>query len=666
MRAFDLSIPIGHYVESEAEAVKWIDRFLITHKANDGLGLDSETTGLRIHKDIVLVWSLSDGVDRICLDSRMIPLFREPILENPEINFDLTRAKFDAHMFANTGVDITKAGRWRDTTVQSWLLNENNQGRHGLKECIKDHFHRETPTFESVFGKIPHKRKGQVQLTSGELIRRAFADPEKREQAADYASLDAYNSTTLRKYFDDLLKQQVMYDGMSLYEFFHMVEVPFTKVLYNCERRGIIIDKGMLDEMQPSMKASLDKIEKAFAQAAGRIINLRSPPQMQYFFFELLKKTPTKYTDGGASGNKSPSTDAEVLEEWAGDGDVYALQAISHRGIAKIHDTYVVSLPEWLDTHFRIHTSLNQTGTVTGRLSSSEPNLQNIPRPGEDKFKIRDAFLPGDGMILMVADYAQLEMRLMAHFSGDEKMIDAILKGVDLHCLTVAEVYGFPYDDVMAAVKAEKAFKKGKGPALTEHQEMLILMRQAAKATGFGIIYGIGGAHLAANLTRDLSTPEKPAYYSPEQGVDLVKKWKRVFPGVDRFIESTKQWIWAYGYVQTILGRFRRFGDLRGMKKQDASQCERQGVNSIIQGTASDIAKMAMICADNDPELAAVRARLLLQIHDELIWELPDNDEAKNRAKARATQIMEHPFVSELKVPLPVEIGFGYSWATAK
>ena len=150
MPSFDMSIPSGRYVETEHEARQWMQHFLQTHKLNGGLGIDSETTGIRRHRDTVIVWSLSDGVDRICLPSKFIPLFKEPILENPDIDLDLTNAKFDAHMFANSGADLTKAGQWRDTIGQSWLLNENNQGRHGLKFCIKDHFGRETPTFENT------------------------------------------------------------------------------------------------------------------------------------------------------------------------------------------------------------------------------------------------------------------------------------------------------------------------------------------------------------------------------------------------------------------------------------------------------------------------------------------------------------------------------------
>lgn len=293
--------------------------------------------------------------------------------------------------------------------------------------------------------------------------------------------------------------------------------------------------------------------------------------------------------------------------------------------------------------------------------NSSEPNLQNIPRPSEDRFRIRDAFLPGPDMILVVADYEQLEMRLMAHFSGDEKMIGAIKDNVDLHCLTVAEMYGIPYDDVMAAKKADKDTKSGKRSApLTDREIELLFYRQAAKATGFGIIYGIGGAHLAANLTQELKR-----LVTEQEGFDLIKKWFGVFPGVKKFIDNGKMELWRVGYIETIVGRFRRFGDLNGMSKRDSAQAERQAGNARVQGTASDVAKWAMLLVEHDPLLNSLGYRLLLQIHDELMGECPIAN--VKPVKERVKYLMEHPFGDlQLAVPLPVEVGSGYTWASAK
>jgi DNA polymerase-1 len=681
MFGFDLSVPAGKFVETEVKARQYITKFLSSHKKNGGLGLDSETTGIVTHRDLVVIWSLSDGEDRICLPSKFIPLFKEPILENPEINFDLSNAKFDAHMFANSGADISKAGQWRDTVVMSWLRNENNQGRHGLKDCITDYFKRVTPTFESVFGKLPPKKTDKktgkviVQKTYADLIREALADPERRLKAADYASLDAYNATMLRKFFDVELASIELYPGMTIKDYYYLVEVPFTKVLWNLERRGISVDRGYLLNLEGPMISKMQEIEKEFNREAGKMLNLNSPVDVRWFFYDHLDKAVEKLTKGGNSGNKQPSTDNSVLEQWAGEGDLWAQKLVQHREIAKIFGTYVMGLQEWVDRYCKIHTRLNQTGTVTGRLSSSDPNLQNIPSIIYDIFKIREAFVPSEGMVLIVADYAQLEMRLMAHFSGDEKMINAIKNGIDLHCLTVSEMEGIPYDEIKSAVDTEKAKKKAESSGqvhreLIDREKDLLVKRQNAKATGFGILYGIGGPKLANGLTAELARTTKPGdakpFISEEEGWSLIKKWLAVFPGVKQYIGSIKDRIWRYGQVQTLLGRLRRFGDLKGMSKRDSAQCERQGVNSIIQGTAADIAKMAMITAEYDPYLNQLGARLLLQVHDELIWECPDNSETIKAVKKRVKEIMEHPFQTELLVPLPCEVGHGYTWASAK
>jgi DNA polymerase I len=667
MHGFDMRIPIGHFVETESEARKWMDRFLYTYKQNEGLGLDTETTGLDRMRDRIIVWSLSDGKDRICLPAEFIQMYKEPLLENPDVDFDFTRAKFDAHMFANSGIDLTKAGNWRSTDVQSFLLNENNTGRHGLKECIVDHFGRVTPTFEQTFGKVPAKKTDKatgriLSKTVGDLIREAFLDPVRRITAADYASLDAFNSTTLRHYFDQMLSQETISKGYNLCDYYYAIEVPFTKLLWKLERRGITTDRGYLMEQKGPMEKRMTEIEWEFNRAAGRQMNLDSTNDVRWFFIHLLGKEPLKYTKGGTKGVKQVSVAEDVLDKWAGEGDLWALLMMEYRTLSKINGTYINGLDKWIDHEFRIHTSLNQTGAVTMRLSSSEPNLQNIPRPNEDKFKIREAFIPGVGMILIVADYAQLEMRLMAHFSRDQKMIKAIWDDVDLHCLTVSEMYGIPYDEVMAAVKHDKDLKKGKrSDPITPREEELLFFRQAAKATGFGIIYGIGGPHLAANLTKELRR-----LVTPEEGIQLIRKWYGVFPGVKRYIDDSKAWLGAKGYVQTIVGRFRRFGDLRGMSKQDSSRAERQAVNSIVQGTAADIAKRAMLNADTDPELNSLGAKMLLQIHDEIIWECPQDKDTVKAVKDRVKYLMENPFAEPLLVPLPAEVGSGYTWSSAK
>jgi DNA polymerase-1 len=286
--------------------------------------------------------------------------------------------------------------------------------------------------------------------------------------------------------------------------------------------------------------------------------------------------------------------------------------------------------------------------------NSNDPNLQNIPRPDEDEFQIRKAFIASEGKRLIVADYEQLEMRLMAHFSQDQKMVDAIRQGTDLHCLTVSEMYGIPYDEVVAAKKAKK-------DQATARQKDLVLKRQQCKAVGFGIIYGIGGKGLGIQLTKSSGQ-----LITPEEGNTLIKKWLDVFPNVRLYIEYLKAQMRRVGNVQTIVGRFRRCGDLNNMSRNDASQMERTLVNAVIQGSAADVAKAAMLRAESDEVLRQYGASMLLQVHDELVFEVPDDDNVVAACKERIKEIMEHPFAQELLVPLPISIGDGYSWANSK
>ncbi len=678
---FDLSIPTPVFIRTEEEAAPWLDYYLRTHRQSDGIGLDSETTGVDKTDDRILFWSLANDVTRIAIMGELVPFFR-PLLENPEVAFDLTNAKFDAHMFANSGIDITLARELRCTTVQSWLFNENRRGRHGLKECVQEFLGRRRQSFEEVFGKLKKERKKKkkdddeddedetddedvYESATSRAIRNHLSQPgsEKFVSAVDYASQDPYDSHALRKFFDYQLSLIECGPGRTLRDYFYEVEVPFTKVLWKMERRGITVDVGYLREREGPLLQKMSDITKEFSREANRLINLKSATDVRHFFFEILKKEPIEWTSGGKSGIPKPSTKVEVLEEYAGEGDQWANRLMRHRKYSKTYGTYIKGMINRVHApyDYRIRTTLKQNGAVTGRLSSTDPNLQNIPRPDEDEDRIRAAFIAAFRKVLLVADYAQLEMRLMAHFSGDAKMIHAILNKIDLHCLTVSEMEGIPYEEVMEAVKADKLHKKGKGTEPTERQSELVLKRQNAKSTGFGIIYGMGGPSLAAKLTR-----ETGVYMPPEGGTNLIQRYLNVFPGMRRHIEQTKLDIMKTGVVRTMLGRYRRLGETKAMSKKDAASAERQGVNCEIQGTAADIAKVVMIKAENDPILQSLGVELLLQIHDELVFECDDDEAIIVPAKKRVQEIMESPFPEPLEVPLPVEIGHGYSWAEAK
>jgi DNA polymerase I-like protein with 3'-5' exonuclease and polymerase domains len=692
---FDLSIPSPHWVGTDEQAQWWLEYMVSAMRQRGALGIDTETTGLCNHRDIVLIWSLSDGKERIALPSKYLHYFKEHLLEQPWAVFDLSNAKFDAHMLANSGVDLTKAGEWRDTTVQSWLLNENNQGRHGLKECVLDHLGRASPTFEQVFGKV-NKKAGE---TTGDIILRSLNVPPEPQypsdgnvtllpqyqaakaqydaalqqfwRAIDYASLDAYNTTVLREYFDDELDSVVIFGDMTLKDYFYAVEVPFTKVLFKMERRGVLVNTDHLSKQKAIMEQEMAWIRGEFSRIASwykgepYVLNLSSSSDdSKWFFYEAMGRPVETWTNGGKSGVKQPCLDAEVLEGWAGQGDQWAQLLLQYRKIDKAYGTYVCGLAKHQDAHGRIHTTLNQHGTVTGRLSSAGPNLQNITRASEDRFGLRTAFIAALGKLLLVGDYGQLEMRLLAHLSQDLKMVEAIRAGKDLHSLTLSEIEGIPYDEIMAAIAADKALKKGKlDRELTPRENDLVLKRWRIKATGFGIVYGIGGEHLAAKLTRDTGI-----YIPPQQGYVLIDRWLGNFPGVKAFIERSEKYVEDNGFVQTLTGRFRRFGNIRAMSKGEAARAKRQAVNVLEQGTGADVCKLAMIKIENDPETHRLGLEMLLQVHDELLFEFPETEDEGHieEIKNHVLRHMEHPFNEDLSIPLEVELGVGRSWAVAK
>lgn len=656
-----MMIPTSEWVETEQQVAE-MGQYLLNSGKENGVGYDTETTGLRIDRDQPVMLSFSDGIRRFAMMANPWlhhPWIKDGILENESLTKIGTNFKFDMHMTANAGVTVK--GPVIDTLVESWLHNENRFG-HGLKETAKDYCGIQMVPFKEVFP----MRKGtkfQAPESPGEAILRIMADPAGRAKAIEYSGLDPFASHKVHSYLKERLRDEVVRPGYSMWNHFETWEMEFTRVLWNCERRGFSICTGHLKSQMGPMERSMLEIEEEIAKRAGWVVNLKSVQQLRRLFYDELKYDVVKMTDGGKTGNKQPSTDEEVLTIYASNGCEFSQLILEHRKIAKIYGTYIEGLLGWVDSDLRIHTTLKQGGTVTGRLSSSEPNLQNIPRPKTDRFKIREAFVAALGKRLLVYDYDQLEMKLMAHFSGDPRMCDAINTGKDLHCFTVSLMFGADYDEVFAA-------KKAKDP--TAEQEILLAMRQSAKATGFGLIYGIGPLKLATQLTEELKRP-----VDKNEAAQSIQKYFGVFPGVKSFINDTHKFCHETEFVQTLMGRKRRLPQINakgggGSGDEDGkgivAEARRQSVNSIIQGTASDVAKAAMLRVEYDPILRDLGAQMLLQIHDELIFEIDDRPEIVEAAGKRVKEIMEHPFGEgfELNVPLTVGGSSGYTWAEAK
>jgi len=651
--------------------VTWVDdpddfmRFARHVRDTGECALDTETTGLNRAKDYVLFWSACPDPDhRYCLSREMLPLLNAELVKDPDLIWYFTNQTFDFAMLENSGVQVP-VGDSYCTLAMDWLYDENRQGRHGLKETALDHLGLNMREFKEAF--LGRKRGESLPER---LVRAMEEDPEG---AKSYSSLDAWATFGVFHYLRKQLEGQHSLDGMSLWDYFREVEMPFTRVLHNLCRRGIMVDVGYLDELSPKLQFAMDDIHKQINKIAGKEINLKSTPQLRTLLFEKLGLEPVKYTSGGDSGNRQPSTDESCLQIWAERGVEAAQLMLTYRELAKMKGTYIDGLRRWADDDLRIHPTLTQHVTVTGRLSSVDPNLQNIPRSEGDKFGIRTAFIPKDGHVLLVADYEQLEMRLMAHYSQDPNMIDVINRGWDIHTGTASLMYDYGYEDIIAATKRKKQIAKLKERGeqfepLTELEKAMIFARQAAKSIGFGLNYGEGPQKLGHTL--GVSVDEAKA---------LIEKYFKPYPRVRAFINGVHAFILDNAMVETILGRPRRFHEMHaigemldkmvrwrlpGTAKANLAQAERQSVNSIIQGSAADVAKMAMIKCEFDQRLKRLGVQQLLQVHDELLFEVPE--EHVQEVMPIVRELMEHPFGDDLLVPLNIDAGVGYSWATAK
>jgi DNA polymerase-1 len=648
-------------------------------------GLDTETTGKdEWMKDFVLFWSLSTGRgNRYCLSKRMLDIFDQELADDPNIMWAMTNANFDRCMLANSGVrDL--AGPVHCTLVMDWLHNENRTGRHGLKPTSLDHLGLNMNEFKKVF----KKKKGETyQDTLNRMMK------EEPDSAIDYASMDAWASLELWKYLKGKLEDEPTVTGVTMWDLYDKIEVPYSKVLYHNIRNGVMLDQGWLRQIRIPITEKMDECLFKFNKMAGEEVNLNSPKQLVELFINKLGKKPIKWTSGGKSGNKQPSVDESVLKIWAEEGDEHAGLLMEYRSLAKVRGTYIDGMLERVWTDGRIHPVINQHIAVTGRLSSSNPNLQNIPRPDDDIWGLRGAFMPGTGMTLVAIDYRQLEMRLLAHMSGDENMRGVIKKGWDIHAGTAALMYEKPYEEIQEAKFMKGWLEHDKVPRerIPEWVFELTGFRQDAKAVGFGINYGEGIPALAQKLgiSKKEAAARKEKYFEP-------------YPGVKEFIDYTHASCRETLEVHTILGRKRRLLEADADWKEGfyshrykkyvperpgplAARALRQAVNAVIQGSAADTARLAQILCEPkvlhgmglanqySEAMESIGIRQLLQVHDEIVFEVP-TDSLKEGIEV-LSRSMERPFhyvpemlgidFRELSIPLDVDAGYGEAWSEA-
>ena len=409
-------------------------------------------------------------------------------------------------------------------------------------------------------------------------------------------------------------------DADGLAELFEEVELPLSRVLARMERAGVRIDEGVLEELSREYQGQLERIEAEVHRLAGEEFLISSPKQLQRILFEKLRLPVVKKTKTGYS------TDEDVLEQLSAQHELPE-QVLSYRRLAKLKNTYVDALPPLVNPRSgRIHPTFNQLGAATGRLSATHPNVQNIPIRTPEGVRIREAFVPAEGHLLLSADYSQVELRILAHYSQDESLIEAFQRGEDIHRRTAAEVAGI-------------------APEQVSHEQ-----RGRAKAVNFGIIYGSSAFGLAKQLG-----------IAAAEAQETIDSYFERYRGVRRFLDRTIEEARERGYVSTHLGRRRHLPDLRSRNRSLRQAAERMAVNSVIQGTAADLIKKAMVAVDVALESEGLPARMILQVHDELVFEVP---EAEQQAlSGRVRELMEG--VLPLRVPLVVDVGVGRNWREA-
>ncbi|HEY2454829.1 MAG TPA: DNA polymerase I [Scandinavium sp.] len=528
---------------------------------------------------------------------RVLELLK-PLLEDEKRLKVGQNLKYDRGILANYGVELR--GIAFDTMLESYTL-DSVAGRHDMDSLSNRWLKHKTITFEEIAG------KGKNQLTFNQIA---------LEEAGCYAAEDA--DVTLQLHLKMWPKLQKQKGPLNV---FQNIEMPLVPVLSRVERNGVNIDPTVLHNHSAELATRLVELEQKAHEFAGEAFNLSSPKQLQTILFEKQGIKPLKKTPGGA-----PSTSEEVLEELALD---YPLPKVilEYRGLAKLKSTYTDKLPLMINEKTgRVHTSYHQAVAATGRLSSTDPNLQNIPVRNEEGRRIRQAFIAPEDYLIVSADYSQIELRIMAHLSRDKGLLTAFAEGKDIHRATAAEVFGLPLDSVSNE------------------------QRRSAKAINFGLIYGMS----AFGLSRQLNIPRKES----QKYMDLY--FER-YPGVREYMERTREQAKEQGYVETLEGRRLYLPDIKSSNAARRAGAERAAINAPMQGTAADIIKRAMIAVDDWLQKEQPRVRMIMQVHDELVFEV-HKDDLEDVSK-KVHELMENS--TKLDVPLLVEVGSGVNWDQA-
>jgi DNA polymerase-1 len=521
----------------------------------------------------------------------------KPLLENPAIHKVGQNLKYDMHILANHGIALK--GIAHDTLLQSYVLESHRQ--HNMDDLAMRHLGIKTITFEEVAG------KGAKQVGFNQV---------PVEQATEYAAEDADITLQLHR----TLYPQIECDA-KLTHIYRDLEIPVLDILFKIERTGVLIDARMLHAQSHELGQKLLVLEQQAHELAGQPFNLGSPKQLQEILFGKLGIKPLKKTPSGA-----PSTDEDVLQELALDHPLPKV-LLEYRGLAKLKSTYTDKLPRSVDgATGRVHTSYSQAVAVTGRLASSDPNLQNIPVRTLEGRRIREAFIAPPGCVIVSADYSQIELRIMAHLSRDDGLLKSFAAGEDIHRATAAEIFG------------------------CERAEVTSEQRRYAKVINFGLIYGMSAFGLASQLGVERGAAQS-----------YIDRYFARYPGVADYMQRTREAAHMQGYVETLFGRRLWVPEINSPNGQRRQGAERAAINAPMQGTAADLIKLAMIAVDGWLTQQKLATRMVMQVHDELVLEVPEAE--LDLIRSELPRLMGG--VAKLDVPLEVETGIGPNWESA-
>lgn len=631
------------------------------------VAIDTETTGLKIMEDKILFWSMATEDRRWCFPAAFLYAF-EPLFADPDISWCMANAKYDLHMLRNAG--ITVVGTVFDIIIMDALVDDTRP--HGLKDQSWLAYEVKWGEFKELFldpivvaetlGLDKEAFRTFKKLTGGEKL--LYVYNLAPQMVVDYASCDAYFTYMLwqdltNQLASEMLPVDIAPGFETLNDYFNVIEVPMTRTLWNMERRGVLVDLDYVKKIDEPMRNGIAAATQELIMMAGRQFNPKSTDHLRDILYtdRGYGLKPVKFTKGGKksaqAGTDEKSLNILMERAHGSAASKFIFKLLELKKLVKIHGTYVKGIHKHLGPDGRIHTRYNQAGARTARLSSSDPNMQNLPRTEGDKFGIRGAFIASSGNSLLDGDYPQIEFRVAAVQAGEEKMMEAVRNGWDIHNANTVNMFNVPYEEVRDAKKRAKA-------ELTKRDIEVINLRNQAKTVGLGTLFGMGPTKMAMqlNITREYAFELKDTFF---------KTYPHIYDNIMFYHGFARE----NGYTFTMLGRMRRLHRINSRLSNNKviAQEERQAYNHGIQGSAAELMKLAMLIIDNDKDFKSLGGQILLSVHDEIVGESP-KDTAKDCAEIMASKmgrpLQWGPLQMEYPVPIKPDIGTAYRWSEAK